>query len=302
MSALFDFPRHLPMHDSSLPEHADVTPRVPSERPRLRPLIGIPEGSTKVNRRQAAIVAVLTHLLIVFLLVFRFRGEITAALTDGAGGPGAAGGGGGGRGGSPIVPERIQQYQLALPPPPAKSTPSVLPPIAPVPEVKKPDVVPPKVEPAPPVTSPKAPDAPATPGPVSAPAPGAGEGAGAGKDAGPGNGPGTGGGTGSGIGTGTGSAIGPGSGGGNATIYPPTPRALFVPPNGTPRRLKGKTIVIELEVDESGKVITAQFTPRSGDSGYDEQFLASLREQRFRPAVRANGTPLKFTYRYEILL
>lgn len=302
MSVLFVFSRHLPMHDSSLPEHADVTPRVPSERPRLRPLIGIPEGSTKVNRRQAVIVAVFTHLLIVFLLVFRFRGEITAALTDGAGGPGAAGGGGGGRGGSPVVPERIQQYQLALPPPPAKSTPSVLPPIAPVPEVKKPDVVPPKVEPTPPATSLKAADAPATPGPVSAPAPGAGEGAGAGKDAGPGNGPGTGGGTGSGIGTGTGSAIGPGTGGGNATIYPPTPRALFVPPNGTPRRLKGKTIVIELEVDELGKVITAQFTPRSGDGGYDEQFLASLREQRFRPAVRANGTPVKFTYRYEILL
>lgn len=301
MSVLFAFPRHLPMHDSSLPEHVDVTPRVPSERPRLRPLIGIPEGSTKVNRRQAVIVAVLTHLLIVFLLVFRFRGEITAALTDGAGGPGAAGGGGGGRGGSPVVPERIQQYQLALPPP-AKSTPSVLPPIAPVPEVKKPDVVPPKVEPIPLATSPKAPDAPATPGPVSAPAPGAGEGAGAGKDAGPGTGPGTGGGTGSGIGTGTGSAIGPGTGGGNATIYPPTPRALFVPPNGTPRRLKGKTIVIELEVDEFGKVIAAQFTPRSGDGGYDEQFLASLREQRFRPAVRANGTPVKFTYRYEILL
>ncbi|HYW51899.1 MAG TPA: TonB family protein, partial [Gemmatimonadaceae bacterium] len=113
---------------------------------------------------------------------------------------------------------------------------------------------------------------------------------------------GTGGGNGSGVGTGTGSSIGAGTGGGNATIYPPTPRALFVPPNGTPRRLRGKTIVIELEVDETGKVLTAEFAPRSGDGGYDEQFLASLREQRFRPAVRANGEPVKFTYRYEILL
>jgi hypothetical protein len=60
--------------------------------------------------------------------------------------------------------------------------------------------------------------------------------------------------------------------------------------------------VIELEVDETGKVLAAEFTPRSGDGGYDEQFIASLREQRFRPAVRANGTPVKFTYRYEILL
>jgi periplasmic protein TonB len=107
---------------------------------------------------------------------------------------------------------------------------------------------------------------------------------------------------GSGVGTGTGSGIGPGTGGGNATIYPPTPRALFVPPNGTPRKLRGKTIVIELDVDETGKVLAAEFSPRSGDGGYDDQFLASLREQRFRPAVRANGQPIRFTYRYEILM
>ncbi|MES3032694.1 MAG: TonB family protein [Gemmatimonadota bacterium] len=290
------------MHDSSLPQSADVTPRLPLERPKLRPLIGVPEGATKENRKRGAVVAILAHLFVVFLLVFRFRTEITAALTDGAGGPGAAGGGGGGRGGSPVIPERIQQYQLSAPPPPAASPPSVLPPIVPVPEVKKPVVTPPpEVKPTP-VTSPTATEAPVTPGPVSPPAPGAGAGAGAGTDAGPGTGPGTGGGTGSGIGTGTGSAIGPGTGGGNATIFPPTPRALFVPPNGTPRRLRGKTIVIELEVDETGKVLTAEFTPRSGDGGYDDQLLASLREQRFRPAVRANGTPVKFTYRYEILL
>ena len=291
------------MHQSDLPDSADVTPRFLSERPKLRPLMGVPEGgATRENRRRGAAVAILAHALIIFALLFQYRTDITAALTDGAGGPGAAGGGGGGRGGSPIIPERIQQYQLSLPPPPAKSTPSVLPPIVPVPEVKKPvETPPPKVEPTP-VTSTKTTEAPATPGPASPPAPGAGEGGGAGKDAGAGNGPGTGGGTGSGIGTGTGSAIGPGTGGGNATIYPPTPRALFVPPNGTPRRLKGKTIVIELEVDEAGKVLTADFTPRSGNGDYDEQFIASLREQRFRPAVRANGTPVKFTYRYEILL
>ena len=85
-------------------------------------------------------------------------------------------------------------------------------------------------------------------------------------------------------------------------IYPPTPRALFVPPNGTPKKLRGKTIVIELDVDEVGKVQGAEFSPRSGDGNYDEQFLSSLREQRFRPAVRANGQPIRFTYRYEILL
>lgn len=289
------------MHDSSLPESANVTPRLTLERPKLRPLIGVPEGALKENRKRGAVVAITAHLVIIFLLAFQFRTEITAALTEGAGGAGAAGGGGGGRGGSPIIPERIQQYQLTLPPPPAKSTPSVLPPIAPVPEVKKPEVTPPKVETPSPVTA--ATEAPPVPAAVmSAPAPGAGAGAGAGKDAGPGNGPGTGGGTGSGIGTGTGTGIGAGTGGGNATIYPPTPRALFVPPNGTPRRLRGKTIVIELEVDEQGKVLAAEFAPRSGDGGYDEQFLASLREQRFRPAVRANGEPVKFTYRYEILL
>jgi periplasmic protein TonB len=291
------------MHDSSLPESADVTPRHPGERPKLRPLIGVPEGALKENRRSGAIVAILSHLLIVVLLILPafFHREITDALTDGAGGPGAAGGGGGGSGGSPVIPERIQRYQL--PPPPAKSTPSVLPPLAPVPEVKKPEVTPPKVEPTPAPTPAPAPETPApTTATPATPAPGTGAGAGAGADPGPGNGPGTGGGNGSGAGTGTGSSVGAGTGGGNATIYPPTPRALFVPPNGTPRRLRGKTIVIELDVDESGKVLAAEFSPRSGDGGYDEQFLASLKEQRFKPAVRANGQPVRFTYRYEILM
>lgn len=285
------------MHNSSLPESADVTPRHSGERPKLRPLVGVPTTALGENRRRGAVIAITAHLLVIFALVFQFRREITEALTEGAGGAGPAGGGGGGRGGS-MIPERIQRYQM--PPAAAKAAPSVLPPVAPVPVVKPPE--PPKVEPTPAV-APPAPTAPAeaTPAPASA-APGPGAGAGAGNDAGPGNGPGTGGGNGSGVGTGTGSSVGPGTGGGNATIYPPTPRALFVPPNGTPRRLRGKTIVIELEVDSTGKVLGAEFSPRSGDGGYDEQFLSSLREQRFRPAVRANGQPVKFTYRYEILL
>ena len=290
------------MHDSSLPESADITPRHPGARPKLRPLIGVPEGALKENRRRGAIISIMSHVMIVVLLLLPafFHREITAALTDGAGGPGAAGGGGGGSGGSITIPERLQRFQMA-PPPPVKPAPSVLPPIAPVPEVKKPDVEPPKTEPTPPVTQPEAP-ATAAPAAAVVPAPGAGAGAGAGTDPGAGNGPGTGGGTGSGIGTGTGSSLGSGTGGGNATVYPPTPRALFVPPNGTPRRLRGKTISIELDVDETGKVQAAEFSPRSGDGGYDDQFLASLREQRFRPAVRANGQPIRFTYRYEILM
>lgn len=290
------------MHDSSLPENADITPRHPGERPKLRPLIGVPEGALKENRKRGAVISFLAHVMIVVLLILPafFHREITDALTDGAGGPGAAGGGGGGRGGAPIIPERIQVYQMpAAPKPP--TTPSVLPPVVPPPpEVKKPPVEVPKVEP-PPTPAPAA-AAPAPEPVAAATAPGAGAGAGAGADNGPGNGPGTGGGKGTGAGTGTGSGVGSGTGGGNASIYPPTPRALFVPPNGTPKRLRGKTIVIELEVDETGKVLTAEFSPRSGDGGYDEQFLTSLREQRFRPAVRGDGQPVKFTYRYEILL
>ena len=289
------------MHDSSLPDSADITPQHPGTRPKLRPLIGVPEGALRENRRRGAIISVVSHVMIVILLLLPalFHREIAAALTDGAGGAGAAGGGGGGRGGAPVIPERIQLFRN-MPAPSAKATPSVLPPIAPVPpEVTKP-VETPKVEPTA-AAAPAATQAPTVAVPA-APAPGAGAGAGAGADNGPGNGPGTGGGNGSGAGTGTGSSIGSGTGGGNATIYPPTPRALFVPPNGTPRRLRGKTIAIELDVDETGKVLAAEFSPRSGDNGYDEQFLSSLREQRFRPAVRANGQPVSFKYRYEILL
>ena len=290
------------MHDSSLPESADITPRHAGVRPPLRPLIGVPVGALHENPRRAAIISVLSHILVIVLLLLPafFHREITAALTDGAGGPGAAGGGGGGSGGSRLIPERIQRFQMA--PPPVKSMPSILPTITPVPPVEtKPVVEPPKTEPTPPVTQPDAPQTAAPAAPV-VPAPGTGAGAGAGTDPGPGNGPGSGGGNGSGIGTGTGSNLGPGSGGGNATVYPPTPRALFVPPNGTPRRLRGKTIMIELDVDETGNVQAAEFSPRSGDGGYDDQFIASLKEQRFRPAVRANGQPVRFTYRYEILM
>ena len=32
------------------------------------------------------------------------------------------------------------------------------------------------------------------------------------------------------------------------------------------------------------------------------QFLASLKEQRFRPASRPDGQPVRSTYRYEILM
>ena len=49
-----------PMHDSSLPESADITPRHPGERPKLRPLIGVPEGALKENRRRGAIKGAIT--------------------------------------------------------------------------------------------------------------------------------------------------------------------------------------------------------------------------------------------------
>jgi periplasmic protein TonB len=289
------------MHDSSLPESADITPRHPSERPKLRPLIGVPDA-VRESRRMGATVSALSHLLIVLLLLLPalFHREITDALTEGAGGPGAAGGGGGGRGGSPIVPERIQRYQLPPPQVIAKPTPSVLPPLVKVPEVvkppeeKKPEPVPPTPEepkPSPPNPTPAVASA--------APVAGPGAGAGTGKDEGPGNGPGTGGGVGSGVGTGTGSSVGSGTGGGNAAIFPPSFRVAYIPPNGLPRRLRGKAIMIELEVDETGKVLKAEFSPRSGDRSYDEQFLTSLREQLFRPAIQ-NGIPVRFTYRYEM--
>lgn len=154
-----------------------------------------------------------------------------------------------------------------------------------------PVVTPPKTEPKP-VEKPVAPVT-TTPAPSSG-APVQGTGAGTGGAGTGGAGPGSGGGIGSGIGTGTGSSVGPGTGGGPAQNYPPTPTQFFLPPLPAPPSLKGYHLTAYFDVDEKGAAKLLGFNP-SPDGGYNRKLRDVLLALRFRPGVKADGTPVRDT-------
>jgi periplasmic protein TonB len=115
-----------------------------------------------------------------------------------------------------------------------------------------------------------------------------------------GAGPGTGGGVGSGEGTGRGSSIGPGTGGGPGKDYPPTVRDLFIPPMPAPSAVKGFHMKAFFDVDEKGNAKLLGFNPtRDGD--YNKRVAEVLKSMRFRPGVRADGTPMRDTAEIEII-
>src|SRR5215216_6743511 len=149
-------------------------------RPRYRQPIGLPMRDE--GRRTGALVSVVVHALIVFLLIVPFfmPRSVIQRMQQGAGGAGPAGGGGGGsRGtGGPTV-EQIQFVRISPTPVPTPTAlPAVVtpPPVAPkiAPKVEPPKPVP--VEP-PPTTKPQS-AAPATPLVVASAVPGTGGGSG----------------------------------------------------------------------------------------------------------------------------
>jgi periplasmic protein TonB len=202
----------------------------------------------------------------------------------GGGGPGPAGGGGGGNNGTALGRERLQFVQV-------RSDPTVMPKVTPatVPPVK------PK-QPTPQVESPITPTQQVATTPVTTPS----SGDGAGNAGTAGAGPGTGGGVGSGEGTGRGSSIGPGTGGGPGKDYPPTVRDLFIPPMPAPSAVKGFHMKAFFDVDEKGNAKLLGFNPtRDGD--YNKRVAEVLKSMRFRPGVRADGTPMRDTAEIEII-
>lgn len=291
--------------------HADTAPvthsvdpsqphpdRLPNGRPRLRPLIGVPRN-IREDRKTGLVVAVLFHALLVLLVALPAAYATTKVLeVDGAGGKGPAGGGGGGTGGLGGIPERIRFTPIT----PAAAAPTPQPTITP-PVVKPPEVKPPVVPPTPPQPQPVAQPKPATTAPpasaqVTAATPGTG--GGSGTDGSAGSGPGSGGGIGSGQGTGTGSSVGPGTGGGNATIYPPTPTQLILPPQPIPGKVRGQRLVATFDVDSTGKVLAFDFAPPTRDNGYNARLREVLAEVRFRPGVRSDGRPVRTPYSFTI--
>jgi len=153
--------------------------------------------------------------------------------------------------------------------------------------VKPVPMVPLKITPTQPV--------PLTPVPTAAPAaaPTASVGTGVGSG-GPGAGPGSGGGIGSGVGTGSGSGSGPGTGGGPGTNYPPTPTQFFLPPLPAPSGIRGYHLTAYFDVDEKGNAKLLGFN-LSRDNGYNRKLREVLMALRFRPGVKADGTPVRDT-------
>jgi periplasmic protein TonB len=226
------------------------------------------------------------HALILFLVLAPIVGSSDFTRPDvlGGGGPGPAGGGGGGNNGTALGRERLQFVQV-------RSDPTVMPKVTPatVPPVK------PK-QPTPQVESPITPTQQVATTPVTTPS----SGDGAGNAGTAGAGPGTGGGVGSGEGTGRGSSIGPGTGGGPGKDYPPTVRDLFIPPMPAPSAVKGFHMKAFFDVDEKGNAKLLGFNPtRDGD--YNKRVAEVLKSMRFRPGVRADGTPMRDTAEIEII-
>ncbi len=264
---------------------------LPSGKPRrpLRPLHGIPEPERR--GREGIIVSALLHAAIIIALflppIIATTLEVDDSPSAGIGPAGGGGGGTGGTGGEDPTPERLKYLHVAPIPvqqaviPPI--TPPVIPPPKPPEQVKQPDPVPP--QPQPQATEPT---------PTGPTIPTAGAGGGSGHDGSGGNGPGSGGGVGSGVGTGRGSGTGPGTGGNGGEIFPATLTQLALLPIPIPQKVKPYRMVAVFEVDERGNARLLAFNP-SRDSGYNRKIREMLGEIRFRPATRADGTPVRDT-------
>jgi periplasmic protein TonB len=97
---------------------------------------------------------------------------------------------------------------------------------------------------------------------------------------------------GAGVGTGRGSATGAGTGGGTQANYPPVPVEFFLPPLPPPSSVRGLHFIAEFDVDSTGRVIGFDFTPtRDGD--YNKRIAQVLRQMKFRPGTRPDGSPLR---------
>ncbi len=267
------------------PSRPDTDDLPPPERPRYRPPVGVPVGNQR--RIRSLLISIGIHLLIILLLIVPFTSPEMIREVLGAGGRGPAGGGGGGnRGtGGMAKQERLQFVRVApAPPPPPVRTPPTVNPIVPPPP-------PPPVIKPPPPQPPAAPTQPTAANPVDAKSAVTGSGGGAGSDGSAGAGPGSGGGVGSGVGAGKGTSVGPGTGGGPGTVYPPAPTELFLPPLPVPNKAKG-TVIVVFEVDSTGKVLDLQFTPTK-DGAYNRKLREALVAIRFRPAVNAQGIPVR---------
>lgn len=238
---------------------------MPTSARRVRPYnwsAGIARAGKPRDRWQATAASVILHAAVLALLVSpTLHSGFAPSPAVGAGGQGPAGGGGGRR---TSLAERLRFVSMRAAPSPAVTT-------------ARPDIV--RVTPDVPREAMTTPPPPSGTGVIAAAG---------------GTGPGSGGGVGSGIGTGTGSSVGAGTGGGSADVHPPTPTQFFLPPLPAPPRIRPYTLIAWFDVDERGNATLLRFT-QSRDPAYNRRLREVLLSLRFRPAVRADGTPVRDT-------
>jgi len=257
---------------------------------RQLPATGLP--TKREDRRGWGLLSALLHALLIALLIAPLASHngIVIEHPQGAGGPGPAGGGGGGKRGTGGVHEKVNYVQVPPPAPAAKPAAVVPPPVV---QPKPQPVIPPPAVIKPPEPIPEAKVEAKVEAPkVEATAPIPGTGGGTGRDGTTGTGPGTGGGTGSGVGTGRGSGIGPGTGGGTQKDFSPSPTELFIPPLPMPDKVRGFHLVVEFDVDSTGKVVHYDYT-HTRDGGYNRRLEDIFNSTKFRPGTRPDGTPIR---------
>ena len=72
------------------------------------------------------------------------------------------------------------------------------------------------------------------------------------------------------------------------------PTQFFLPPLPAPSSLKGYHLIAYFDVDEKGNAKLLGFN-QSRDGGYNRKLRDVLQSLRFRPGVRADGTPVRDT-------
>ncbi|HEY7027339.1 MAG TPA: hypothetical protein VH438_07020 [Gemmatimonadales bacterium] len=214
------------------------------------------------------LVSLVLHIAVVLLILAPWGSELYRVLSAGHVALTSGGGGGGGN----------REAYISLP----ASAPRPSPPVAPVttaPPVVQPTPSPEPVQPVPvdtPVTQ-------ASAGPANAEV----------GDSGGGTGPGAGGGTGGGIGPGNGTGTGPGEGGGAGGVGTgPQQKRWVIPPENSPKELRGKAIRVTFWVDAAGKVQKVELDPEIRDRGYAKKFLEAMMNYEFRPARGPDGLPV----------
>jgi hypothetical protein len=74
---------------------------------------------------------------------------------------------------------------------------------------------------------------------------------------------------------------------------------MFIPPSPIPSSVRGFHLLAEFDVDETGRVLSVNFTPTK-DGGYNRRLRDVFRGFRFRPGTHPDGTPIRMKFQMTV--